>query len=314
MADKIAETNPLAGLTDLLDLVKGKSQTTTNTTKSNLSQAGVQELIDQILRSNQGLASVAQGQKTAGLYNSTVNQQLINDLITRTTASVAAQQAGQTTSQTVKTNPQVKGMDILTTLGILGGSKLLGPSVKGLGKKLGIDNVGNDLADFLGLGSNTSAAGGGSTVSLGTDASMALSDIGGTAPGLGAADSLSLGSGSLDILGALGFGSEVGAGAGGAEALTLGADASTAFGGTEAALSTDALTLGGTEAATAGASAGIAGSGVTAAPIIAGGTFGAYQAKQVADGDVGDLVDSFFPGLGNATEQIGKTIGDIFGW
>jgi len=284
----IANTNPLDSLKSILDMTKGKS--TTTSTSSNISMEGTQELINSILRSNQGLASVAQGQKTAGLYNSSVNQQLINDLITSTSAKVAAAQAGTTTTQ--KTAAPVSKSDastaILTLLGTQAAAKLLGPSFKGLAKKTGVDTWGDKLAESLGLGSGAAAG----TASLGADAASIadLASAAGTSEAL--LNPTTLSAAGLDI------GSTIGA--------SLGLSSGTAGADTAATLATDA-------AATEATSAGLAGSGLldlgaeAALPVVGGAIVGGYQAKQVADGDVGGTLDSFFPGVGSAVKA-------IFGW
>lgn len=260
----IEKNNPLQSIQSILDITKGKG-TTTQTTSSNISSEGVNALLQQILQSNQGLASVASGQKTAGLYNSTVNQQMINDLITRASGEVAKQQAGTTTR-----TKQAGQIDPTTAiLGLVGShvaGKLLGPTLSGISKKAGLDDMGAKIAESLGFGSG---AGGGAALSLGEDAGAAFADLGGGGGILGG-EALTLGGGAeaglagVDFLsagagtaGALEAGAEIGA-------LTLGADAAAtaaAIGGTEAALAAGAaegaLTLGGSAAATEAAITGV---------------------------------------------------------
>lgn len=140
----------LDNLISLLGNVKGTSSTSTS--QSNISAAGMQALLKQAFESNQGLATVAGGQKSAGLYNSTVNQQLTNDLLTRTAGEVAKLSAGTTT--TTKTAPKLAPKDILGLVALSGAKNLLGPTISGIGKKLGVDSasdLGNQLASALGL-------------------------------------------------------------------------------------------------------------------------------------------------------------------
>jgi hypothetical protein len=151
---QIAQDNSLSQLTSLLDIVAGKS--TTQTTKSNVSAEGVNAILQQILGSSQGLAQVASGQKSAGLYNSTTNQQLINDLITRTSGEVAKQTAG--TTATTRQNPQLGGSTLATAALALGANKILGPSIKGLASKTGVDKWGDKLAESLGISAPTDSA------------------------------------------------------------------------------------------------------------------------------------------------------------
>jgi hypothetical protein len=141
-------------LIDLLDAyTKAKGSTTTSTTQSNVSAAGVDGLIKQILASNQGLASVASGQRSAGLYNSSTNQMLVNDLLSQTASKVAAATAGET--KTTKTSGAVGKGDAKNALLLMMGKSLLGPTIAGYSKKNGLDldkPLGEHIADFLGQG------------------------------------------------------------------------------------------------------------------------------------------------------------------
>lgn len=58
-----------------------------------LTQEAVNRLLQQIMESNTGLTSIAQGQKNAGLYNSSTMQLLINDLMARAAGEVAVKGA-----------------------------------------------------------------------------------------------------------------------------------------------------------------------------------------------------------------------------
>lgn len=68
------------------------------TTGSNISAQGMQRLIDQALGAAGGVADIATGAHATGIYNSTTQQQLTNDLITRTAGELAARQAGTTST------------------------------------------------------------------------------------------------------------------------------------------------------------------------------------------------------------------------
>lgn len=69
----------------------------TTTTTEGVSQAGVAQLVDNILSGNQGLAATASGAKTAGLYNSSTNQLLINNLLAQTAGQAALLNKSSTT-------------------------------------------------------------------------------------------------------------------------------------------------------------------------------------------------------------------------
>lgn len=144
----IASDNTLGNVLDLYTKSKGS----TTTTSGNISQAGVDSMIQQILGSTQGLAAVTGQQKVAGLYNSSTNKLLSNDLITSAAGKVAALQAGTTQ----KTSSKISRTDALTGVGLLAAKSFLGPTIKGVGKKFGIGNsnksIGDSIADTLGLG------------------------------------------------------------------------------------------------------------------------------------------------------------------
>lgn len=142
----------------LLNLFTSKSGTTsgtqTQTTKSDISKEGMDALLRQILESDKGVASIVSGERKAGIYNSSVNQQLLGDFLSRAAGELAVKQAGTTTtsssSQSQKTDPT---LDPLKTAGIALGASLLGPSVsRGLtaaGIEGGIGGLGKSLADLI---------------------------------------------------------------------------------------------------------------------------------------------------------------------
>jgi len=155
----------------LLNTFTGKKETTT--TSPGISSEGMNAMLQSMLGSTHGLAAVSQGQHSAGLYNSTVNQQLVNDLLARSAAEVSKVGTGTTTTK--KMAPQLDPKNsLLAGLGIKAGQSLLGPTISGLGKKLGVDTLGKDLADSLGLGASSV---GGATDSLGVGLSGLGSDL-----------------------------------------------------------------------------------------------------------------------------------------
>ena len=110
MASSMENALSLAGL-----LTGGGKNSTTTTSKS-VSQEAINATIKKQLESTQGLASITGGEKSAGLYNSTVATQLVNDLLSRT--------AGEAASQTASTTQKVTGANgggkqALTGLGLL---------------------------------------------------------------------------------------------------------------------------------------------------------------------------------------------------
>ena len=157
----IQQQDTIGDLTKLIGLVKGP--TTSQSTSSNISKEGMQSLINQILGGSQGLATIAQGQKAAGLYGSTTNQMLQNDLITQTSQKLAAAQAG--TTQVSKTSPPISSQNLMQMLTLFAGTKLLGPTVKKGIKATGLDDAGDKLANTLFPGSTAGAGTGTGSVS-----------------------------------------------------------------------------------------------------------------------------------------------------
>lgn len=151
MSDKqtlTAPANPLYALLqaapNLADIFLGKSTssggTTTNsggtqTTQTQLSPEAINALVKQMLESNSGLAQVSSGQRAAGIYDSSTNSLLTNDLVSRVAGDVAIKSAptvtttspsSTTTSSTVKQAAQIDPIAALLTAGAgIVGKKLL---------------------------------------------------------------------------------------------------------------------------------------------------------------------------------------------
>lgn len=172
----MAEATSLDAVASLLKLFTGDSKTRTQTggsvtesqsTQSSLSDEDLAGLLRTALESNQGLASVTQGQKAAGLFNSTSNKLLTNDLLARLTAQAAQQGASKTTTSTRTATPIVTrdangGSDIMRkgALALTAYQKLLKPAMESqMGKKVlgaaegtGTDILGAITGAFAGAG------------------------------------------------------------------------------------------------------------------------------------------------------------------
>lgn len=140
----LQENDPMAAITAILNATK--DQKSTSTTSSNISSAGVNSIIQQILQGSQGLGAVAAGQHVSGGYNSTVQQQQLNDLITRTAGEVAQKQAGTTTRNNKQAPLSGKLLNLVSTLG----------SVRSLGKTTGLTDKLTELYD--GVSNNIGAS------------------------------------------------------------------------------------------------------------------------------------------------------------
>lgn len=151
----------LEAVTDLIKLFTGNSggSNTTLTTSGRIgtkqtmiSSEIATQMLQNALESNQGLAAIAQGQAGAGMYNSTTNKLLTNDLLARLTANIAEKAAPTVesispTTQTAKvanTVPRLKGQ--VPTLAALTLGK---PLLDKVGKTKSIYDVVNTISDFV---------------------------------------------------------------------------------------------------------------------------------------------------------------------
>ncbi len=142
-----------------------KTSGSTKTEGLDISKEGVDKVLSDILSGVQGLAEVTSGQKRAGLYNSSVNQQLTNDLTSRTAGEAAKLQAKNVTtttpiSQTTQTAPQAD----LATTALLSAAGVLGKNIfdsvfdSGAGEvvnNVASSAVGSTAADFFSSGSDS---------------------------------------------------------------------------------------------------------------------------------------------------------------
>ena len=184
-------TDSLDAINNLVSMLNGGKSTTTQTTSTGLSNSTVLGLINQILGSTQGLSAVLAGQANSGMYNSTVNSQLANDLLSRVTTQVAAEAAPKTTTITSqKANLMNSGSSLGTLAALTAGKYLWNKS--GVGDKLDqavsdLFSSGSDAANSLAaLGINPSDFSNAVASSMGTGALGGLSDaLGSYSFGLG---------------------------------------------------------------------------------------------------------------------------------
>lgn len=282
----IAQDNTVGNLGSILGAIPGLSQavngSSETTTSSGISSQGMSALLQQILSGTNGLASVAVGQNTAGLYNSTVQQQSVNDLLTRASGEVAAK--GPTTTTAVKAPTINLGQTLLEGAAGVVGSKAINSGLSTLGSTvsdaLGITGgssaggLGSAGAAISGASPFSAVSGAGATGGFAVPASAGLGIGSGTGVGAGAAGAAGTGVGAGGLAGATGAGAidaATAAGIGAAAAGTAGAVGAATAGG----LAAGGATLGGIGGAIAGevaaSTAGIAaGAGVGAAAAGAG--------------------------------------------
>lgn len=296
----IAQDNTLGNLGSILGAIPGLSQavngSSETTSNSGISSTGLNALLQQILSSTNGLASVAGGQNTAGLYNSTVQQQSVNDLLTRTAGEVAAK--GPTSTTTTKAPTLSLGDTLLQGAAGMIGTKLLSK---------GVDSLGSTVSDALGLGATTNAGGAAAASSLlGSSTAGSLSGfstaLSGGVPeavanaGIAGSAASEASAGAAGITGA---GSSVGGGIGLTGAGALDAGLGAGLGITGAA--TGAATAGGLAAG--GATLGGLGGAVVGD--VAASTAGIAAAEGVGSAAAGSAAGF---GIGDALTAIGTAL------
>lgn len=182
---EIAPQDNTALIQTILGAVSGKSSNTTGssgttssgttgsttTTKGNISKEGIDAMIQEILsQAGSGVADIATGAASTGLYNSTTQGILTGNLVAKTAGELAKAQAGTTTestgtqSQTGTTNntsnttaeSPLRNVD-LSALAGAGGlgllAQLLGPTLQGgvnaATGGLGLGGLGNAIRDAI---------------------------------------------------------------------------------------------------------------------------------------------------------------------
>lgn len=163
----MAATDQLAGLSSLINLVKGQSSTTktsggTTTQQTNVSDQGVQQLLDQILSGPGGVKTVGLRARSSGLYNSSTEDDLLGKLyataanqaeLARTpTVTTTAPQTSTTTGTKVGAGELATGLGgaFLASQALNLGAKALSPAVNA-----GADYVTDLVSNLFGVGTGT---------------------------------------------------------------------------------------------------------------------------------------------------------------
>ncbi len=190
MADALTQNLNTANLLSSLgtSLFGKKSTVTTSgggqTEQTMFSQEGINAMLRQLMENeNTGYAKTALQARIPGMYNTTTQQLMLNDLLSRSAGEVATRTAPKvTTKQDTVQKTATPGMMSSSTgklLGLGAGAAVLAsPAAR---KKLGIDGVFNDISSSLGFGG--SAVGGMSVA-------PAASAISGVGPGGAIFDSI----------------------------------------------------------------------------------------------------------------------------
>lgn len=167
----MAAADQLTALMNLIGNVQGKSQTTktsggTQTTQTNVSDQGIQEILNQILSGSGGVKTIGTAARKSGLYNSTTEEQLLGELYATAAnkAELARTPTVTTTAPTTQTT-KAEGTGVAPLLGTLGGAFLASQAIN-IGSKVlsplvesGANSIGSAITDLLGIGSDSVASG-----------------------------------------------------------------------------------------------------------------------------------------------------------
>jgi len=204
----MAAIDQLTGLVNVVEAVRGKesSGTTktsgTTTQQTNISDQGIQQLIQGILAGPGGVRSVGGAARRSGLYNSSTEDMMLGDLYARAAnqAELARSPTTTTTNQTQSSQMQQGGIGLGSLGSLVGGGMLLNSlfggstGTGGLGGILGGGGAGGGIGEaisgLLGGGGGAAASGGlsagaggigGLASSMGPESVKMLSGAGGTA-------------------------------------------------------------------------------------------------------------------------------------
>lgn len=178
----MAAADQLSAIMNVINGIKGNTTTTkssggTQTTQANVSDAGVSELLKQILSGSGGVKDIGARARASGLYNSTTEGMLLDNLYSSAAAKTELARTPTVTTTTPQTQTSTtKGAglgDIALGLGgafaasqaLNLGSKLLSPVIES-----GTNSIGSAISDLLGLsGGSTGTSGNKNSILDGVD-------------------------------------------------------------------------------------------------------------------------------------------------
>lgn len=138
----MANVSDITNLAAAIQAVTGSETKETQQTK--ITPEGVTRLINDILAGESGIGRIGSATRKSGLYNSTTQELLVNDLLSR--AATRAELAGSPTTTTT----DVKGAGLMPLVTTIGGSALLNSILK--------NGVKGTLNTVLGKGAATATA------------------------------------------------------------------------------------------------------------------------------------------------------------
>lgn len=276
----MAAMDQLVGLTQVIQAIQGQESQTeqktkgTKTTQTNVSDAGVNQLIQNILRGPGGVRSIGNAARQSGLYNSTTEDQLLGDLYSR--AAVQAELARSPTTVTEDTTTTGTVTQGGTGAGPIAGLIGMGLLNKGLGSLMGGGGGEGGLMSTIMGGGNTAAPTTGAVATPG--AAVSTSSVSG-------------GGGILDSI------------MGGSDGGGLGGIISSIFGGSSGAAT----------GATIGSAATSVGPEVAKMPGLFSSGGGSILGAGAESGAATAASSSVMGGFANAVPYVGSFLGGILG-
>lgn len=171
----MAGIEDLANLGNLITQIRGQSSTTTQkggttrtreTTQTDISDEGINELVRGILSGPGGVGDIGGAARGAGVFDSTTEELLLGNLAARAAAQgeiARAPTTRETETETpdIVTTQEVPGMGVGPLVGTLAATSLAAPLVKSAAGAVADSGVGGSIANLFGGGGGGRAATGG---------------------------------------------------------------------------------------------------------------------------------------------------------
>lgn len=314
----MAAIDQLTSLANVIQAVQGTESktktkgTTSQTTQTNVSDAGVNKLIQDILSGPGGVRSIGGAARASGLYNSSTEDMLLGDLYSRAAVSAELARSPTTvrTSQDLTQITETPGIGLGSIGGAIAGTQALGALFGKPGQEGLLSGAGEAISSLFTGGAAaatpavTSAAGAAAGATPGAIVNAGVAGTaGGALAGTAASNAAAAGAAGAGAAG----GASAGFGANAATAIPLGGSfLSGLLGGKDAA--TDPMNIG--ISALAGAAA-LGPVGLIAAPLaaIAGGFLKdisvictALTRKGLVSADLHKAGDQYFKTVDGATK------------
>lgn len=160
----MAALDQLMGLANVIGAFSDKesktttSGTKTSTTQTNISDAGVQKLVEQILAGSGGVKSIGGAARRSGLYNSTTEENMLSELYSDAAVKAELARSPTTTSESASSTSATaqEGAGLGTLGAVLGGGMLLNQLFKGASGSSG-GGIGSLISGLFSGGAGAAA-------------------------------------------------------------------------------------------------------------------------------------------------------------